>query len=86
MTHLSYIDLGGGSKIVYWKDEIANLWNMFSTLTEEAYKSHEEFNADIFFSDSKLNLWISMATKVNYKELTSLYNELIKKKEYYVNF
>lgn len=79
MKNLGYIDLGGGSQIIYWKNEHKNSWNMFSTLTEEAYESNEEFNENIFFSDSKLNLWISKASKVDYKELTNVYNELLKK-------
>ena len=83
MEKLGYIDLGGGMQVVYWRNIHTNSWNMFSTLTEEAYESYEEFNTDIFFSDSKLNLWISKATKVDYKKLVSTYNELIKADKIY---
>ena len=80
MEKLGYIDLGGGTQVIYWRNEHTNSWNMFSTLTEEAYESYEEFNTDIFFSDSKLNLWISRATKVAYRELVETYNKLLRMK------
>ena len=71
MEKLDCIDLGGNNRVIYWKNEHTNVWNMCSTLTEEAYESSEEFNRDIFFNNSKLNRWLSNATKVDYKEIKS---------------
>ena len=60
---MKYIDLGGGMKVKYWKDD-NNLWHMESDVTGEKYISYEEFNADIFLSTSKLNEWLANAEKI----------------------
>ncbi len=57
------IDLGGGSKVTYWKDE-NKLWHVKSNLTNEEHVSYEKFNDKIFFSTTRFNEWLSHAEKV----------------------
>ena len=59
------IDLGGGMKVKYWLEENGLLWHMKSDVTGEEYVSLEEFTPDIFFSDAKLNAWMSKAKKIS---------------------
>ena len=75
MKNNGYIDLGGGSVVIYWQNEHTNSWIMYSTLTEEAYESYEEFTPEIFFNNNKLNLWFANATKIDYEEARELYGK-----------
>lgn len=58
-----YFDLGGGIKVIWWKDG-NDMWHMKSDLIDGEYVSYEKFDRNMCIKTTKFNRWLANANRV----------------------